>query len=207
MHVTTRWNAAATILDGMISGWVLTLASVAALVAGVAVGLISAAGAEMGHIGYAIIGVLLFPAMMFSSLPRFIVGLWMLWVVLRYWTEEERRLERLYAIMCLSSMMVWAALGYEYWGPGVAVTALVLAGGYVAFRLWPDWSIRRLEEKADREIAEIRRERLAEVRQAVQGDVSDEASPAGQGDQPLADQPPPRPHGLGLLEVDEPGDN
>lgn len=213
MHVTTRWNLAATILDGMVAGWVLMLGPAVAMVLGVAVGLVSAAGAEMANIGYAVFGVMLFPVLMWTSLPRFIVGLWMVWVMFRYWLHGERRLERLYALMGLSAMMVWATFGSESLGPGAAVTAVVLAGGYIAFRIWPGWNIRRLEEEVDKEIAERRQERRAQIQGQALNQV-DPSSPImpeacqpgtrSAPDSSSSDSVPPHPRGLGLLEMGDP---
>ncbi len=211
----TRLDMATTILDGMISGWVLVFSAVAAFVVGTAVGLVSAAGPVYAHVGYAIVGVFLFPVLMFTSIPRLIVGVCLFALLMRYWLIEERRLERLYLLMAFSAAMVWMTFGAENWGPGVWITGGLLMGGYVGVRLWPGWRIQRLEAKVDLEIAQRREQRLAELRQG-RSQTRDEADPSAATEAsllgadcapddipPASPPPPPRPPGMDLLETDE----
>jgi len=212
--MSTRWDMATTILDGMVSGWVLVFSAVAAFVVGSAVGLASVGGPAYAHVGYAIIGVFLFPILMFTSIPRLIVGVCLFAMLARYWLIEERRLERLYLLMAFSAAMVWMSFGSESWGPGVWVTAGLLMGGYVGARLLPGWRIQRLEAKVDLEIAQRREQRLAELRQGhsqAQNEVDPSAATAASllgaecppDDIPSASPPPlSRPPGLDLLETD-----
>ncbi|HOD80338.1 MAG: hypothetical protein BWX88_04160 [Planctomycetes bacterium ADurb.Bin126] len=211
----TRLDMATTILDGMVSGWVLVFSAVAAFVVGTAVGLVSVGGPAYAHVGYAVIGVFLFPVLMFTSIPRLIVGVCLFALLMRYWLIEERRLERLYLLTAFSAAMVWMTFGAESWGPAVWITGGLLMGGYVGLRLLPGWRIQRLEAKVDLEIAQRREQRLAELRQGrsqTQNEVDQSAATAaslfgadyGPDDIPPASPPPsPRPPGMDLLETDE----